>query len=309
MARRILAAVGFLASLAARAPAGDLVVPPPGETVRFEAGEVVRIPLRDPLGTGRIVWALPYAVVNDTGRDRRLSLSFLMKTDALQTVAVPEPERPGAGPDILKPRQTFAPVRIWARDHPLARRRLVEMTGETLPSQVEIQGDIRAGERKQGAALFAEVPIDVHAFQIYVFGLCPVLRATLRDDAPSFSHTLLRPYHLKRFLAAGVPVVRLAGAGEDLAFETLVREIGPKDYLDEVARDPDKERVFERDGAYYAYDDPILSSPDGTVLRQRWVLQLSFARVNDAARGVEDYTLLVGRRWILGLSEEAPPCE
>ncbi len=308
MGFRALSVAVFLAFLAFLSPvrAGDLIFPPADTTLRIETGELTRIPLADPLATGRIVWVLPYTLINEGDSDRTVTVSFSMSTDARRLVELPAPPDEGTGPGTLASRHVFSPVKVPAADVPEARRKIGEILGTRFLSNAEMQGTIRAGERKTAAAVFSGVPVDVHTLQVNVFGLAPVERIRVRTAEKTFRRGTTNPEMLKRFLSVGIPVVRLAPEphGDGIEFLPLVKKLTAREY-GAIAR---KEGVaFERDGAYYEYADPLFQAADGETLRQEWVLRITFERVNEAARGVADYTIQTDRSWIIGLSEDKPP--
>lgn len=288
--------------------AGDLLFPPPDSTLRIETGELTRIPLADPVSVGRIVWVLPYTLINESETDRNVTIAFSMSTDAKRWVELPGAQD-AEGPGTLASRHAFSPVKVRAVDVPEARAKIGQILGAQFLSHAAMQGPIRAGERKSGAAVFSDVPVDVHTLQVHVFGLCPVQKAAVDREERGFRRGIVNPDVLKRYLAAGVPVVRLAPEpdGDGVEFQPLVSQLAAREYA-AVMKQPGAEfQVFERDGAYYRYADPLFEAADGDRILQQWVLRITFERVNEAARGVADYTVQTKRNWILGLSEEKPP--
>lgn len=288
----------------------DLIFPPPDTTLRVETGELVRIPLADPLTTGQIVWVLPYTLINEGESDRTVTISFSMSTDARHLVELPASDDEGQGPATLASRHVFSPVKVRSADVPEARRKIGEILGTRFLSNAEMQGTIRAGERKTAAAVFSGVPVDVHALQVHVFGLTPVERLRVKTGEKGFRRGVTNPEMLKRFLSAGIPVVRLAPElnGDGVEFLPLVKKLTAREFTAIEKKEGTAEgRAFKRDGGYYAYADPLFEMADGDALRQEWVLRITFERANEAARGVADYTVQTDRSWIIGLSEDKPP--
>ncbi len=308
--RRASWVLGMVFAGASSAPAVDLLIPPPSETIRIEAGELTRIPLSTPLRTGEIVWVLPYTLINETDQKRDITISFLMTTDARRIIELPVSEQP-EGPEVLASRHRFVPFQVYAFDRPEARQKMGSLLGVEFLSQVRMQGAIRPGERKTGVAVFSGVPMDVHFLDVHVFGLCPVLRLSVKKGQQGFSQTETSGETLKKFLKMGIPIVRIvSGASEvgespvDESFLSLVKELKARDYEALAKDEAVRGDLFERESRYFRCADPIFASADGDILRQRWVLRLSYERILETARGTADYTEQIGRNWIMGLSEE-----
>lgn len=273
----------------------DLAVPPPAETVQFVPGELLPVPDPSPLGKSKIVWALPYTLVNETGRDRDLVVEFVMFTDVTRMAPVPKgPDSGYVEKDITAPRLRSVPVRVTARENPFVRERLATaLRAEFLP-QSQMLGRIRAGERKSGVALFEEVPLNARRMRICVLGLSKTRRVEIRQEGR------LSSGHYKSLLSAGVPVVRFARLPDSGSFDlvSLAEEISLSVFQQERKGD-----AYQLRDHCFRFSDPILNLPAGSAVQERWIQSLDFRRTGETLKSGGEFIELADQSWAIGLSE------
>ena len=212
------------------------------------------------LGASEPQWYGLYAITNGTGMDRDLALSLFVETDVAQ--GAPERRRRERRFDIVDPTIQKTVEARTGRD-----------PKTPFLDAVQVQGRLRAGERKEAIAVFGPLSVEADVVTLYVVGLSPALeKARLGIE-------------YEKMIRAGKEVCAVVrGKAGGYTIEPLARPIDAVLYkrLSSEGKVPLLRSVTEQEGeAFYALDDGRITATERRAYLERTVLRFRYRRRAD----------------------------
>ena len=275
LSRRAWIATGLLALAgAAQARGGHWLVD-------FKPGDLDRVLLPQVVGKARRQWYCTFSLTNNTGMDRDLALNLFLETDVTQ----------GRG-------ERKVPERHAGVVDPIVQRAVEARTGKTFLDLVQVQGRLRASERKEALVVFGPVSGEADVATIYVGGLSPAEEA-VRLGAD-----------YEKMIRSGKDVrlvVRAPGGGSEL--QPLARRVSKDEYKRLAAGGNVRlwRTVTEAEGEVcLVLDHERLAAAEPRRYLERMVLRRRYSRRGDEIQPQLDVYRFDGEDWIVAVEPLAP---
>lgn len=237
----------------------------------FDCQVLDRVLIPKAVGSAERRWYCVYGVTNRTGMDRDLSLGLFVEVS-------------GSRHERLQLRDAIDPE---------VQKNVEARTGRRYLDAVQVQGRLRADERKDAIAVFGPLPRETDSIRLYVVGLSSVTEET----------RLGSEYDQKLRSGQEVWMLTRAAAGA-----TTLTPLAPRIDLAEyqrhiAAKDPRVwKTVLDGEGAaYYLLDDERLTATDPRRYLERRVLRRRYSRRGDEIQPHLDTYKLDGEDWILAI--------
>ena len=249
----------------------------------FQSQTLDRLLIPQAIGRPQSRWYATYVLTNNTGADRDVAFSLFVETDVAAG-------RPGA--------------RVVERHSdaidPLVQQAVEARTGRRYLDSVQVQGRLRAAEKKEALAVFGPLSPEADRVTLYAVGLSSAVEESrLGAD-------------YERMIRGGREVwavVRGKTGAYDL--KPVARRISPVEYAKLVADEKAKVQLWrtvnEADGeACYVLDDERLTAAEPRRYLERLVLRRRYARSGDEVQPQLDQYRFQGEDWILAIEPLAP---
>lgn len=249
--------------------------------VDFKAGDLDRILIPRAVGTARPQWYCSFSLTNNTGMDRDLALSLFLETDVSK----------GRG-------EGRVPERRSGVVDPIVQRAVEARTGRAYSDLVQVQGRLRASERKEALVVFGPLSAAADVATLYVSGLSPAVEAVrLGADYEK----MIRGAKDVRL------VVRSPGGGYEL--QPLARRVSKDEYKRLASEGKTRlwRTVTEADGEVcLVLDHERLAAAEPRRYLERMVLRRRYSRRGDEIQPQLDLYRFDGEDWIVAVEPLAP---